>query len=154
MSYAPAMSHVVVCVSVRIRICHAIYERRTGVRGEDGGEWIERKKVQLTFFMSFIFVNCLPNSHRSTPNFRAQFRTLQKTKIEREKKTVRQVWAREWAEGWTNVRKQQQQNGQKRHRKLNKILFNLHFIHFFDEIRFFLVNSLRLCRVYRSNVRK
>lgn len=32
--------------------------------------------VQLTFLISFILVNCLPNSHRSTPNLRAQLRTL------------------------------------------------------------------------------
>lgn len=32
----------------------------------------------LTFRISFIFVNCRPNSHRSTPNFSAQFRTLKK----------------------------------------------------------------------------
>lgn len=32
--------------------------------------------VLLTFLISFIFVNCRPNSQRSTPNLSAQFRTL------------------------------------------------------------------------------
>lgn len=31
----------------------------------------------LTLFISFILVNWRPNSHKSTPNFSAQFRTLQ-----------------------------------------------------------------------------
>jgi hypothetical protein len=34
--------------------------------------------ILLTFFNSVIFVNCLPNSHKSTPNFKAQFLTLQR----------------------------------------------------------------------------
>lgn len=31
----------------------------------------------LTLCISLIFVTCLPNSHKSTPNFKAQFFTLQ-----------------------------------------------------------------------------
>lgn len=35
--------------------------------------------VRLTRWISFILVNCRPNSQRSTPNFKAQFLTLAKT---------------------------------------------------------------------------
>lgn len=35
----------------------------------------------LTFFISFTIVTCRPNSHRSTPNLRAQFRTLERIKF-------------------------------------------------------------------------
>lgn len=38
--------------------------------------------IILTFLMSEIFVNCLPNSHKSTPSFKAQLRTLQWKKRE------------------------------------------------------------------------
>lgn len=34
----------------------------------------------LTLCISLIFVTCLPNSHKSTPNFNAQFFTLQYNK--------------------------------------------------------------------------
>lgn len=34
--------------------------------------------------MSCILVNCLPNSHKSTPNFNAQFRTLKKFSLDKD----------------------------------------------------------------------
>lgn len=51
-------------------------------RREKNEKWMfkKRRRKILTFLISEIFVNCLPNSHKSTPNFSAQFRTLQRKK--------------------------------------------------------------------------
>lgn len=67
------------------RFFKATYPRNFGKNTPEKDEkWIIKQATRiLTFLISEIFVNCLPNSHKSTPNFSAQFRTLWK---ERKKK--------------------------------------------------------------------
>lgn len=81
----------------KISMCHdsesislplATYILTHSPAGESKKKWkmntktrrIREKSKILTFLISEIFVNCLPNSHKSTPNFSAQFRTLWRKK--------------------------------------------------------------------------